>query len=457
MPRARSNPHGPALSIVGLGYVGLSTAICFADRGFEVHGVELSKEKLEAISRGRVPFQEEGLQAMLRSALKSGRFHASSDYEAVQRTDVTYVAVGTPSGADGSIDLKYIRSSAESIGRQLASKRGYHIVVVKSTAVPGTTEGVVKEVLERESGKKVGGGFGLAANPEFLREGTAVKDTLSPDAIVIGSLDGRSKTALLSLYRKFYGRLPPVVSTTPSNAEMIKYAVNTFRATQLSFLNTLSNLCQTVPGMDVDEVAKGFGQIAKADPRYLKAGLGYGGSCLPKDVRALIAEAKKKGVDPRVLEASLSFNQKQPLVAVDLAKQVVGSLGGKKLAVLGLAFKANTDDTRESTAISLVNALVGEGADVWAYDPAAMPNSRPLVDARAKFAKDAKDCLRGAECCFVATAWPEFVNLGPKDYRSMARPQVVDCRGALDLEWLRRGGVRAVALGKGAHPDRQAA
>ncbi len=442
---------GQAVSVVGLGYVGLSTAICLAHRGFHVYGVEVDAKKLSSMSRGQVPFHEPSLEGMLRSALRAGRFHLSSGYEdAMEATDLTFITVGTPSGPDGAIDLAYIKQSAEILGRLIADKKRSHSVVVKSTVVPGTTEGVVRRALERESGKTVGKGFGLSVNPEFLREGSAVKDTFHPDAVVIGSLDQSNRRALVSLYKKFYSRLPPMVLTTPSNAELIKYAVNSFRATQVSFLNTLANLCQAVPGMDIDQVAQGFGIIAKADPRYLKAGLGYGGSCFPKDVRALIAEARRLGADPRILEAASGVNQAQPLAAVSLAKRMIGEIRGRRVAVLGLAFKGNTDDIRESSAISLVNYLIGEGAEVTVYDPAAMDNSRRVLDSKVKFAGDPEECLRGAECCILATAWPEFSKLGPSDFRSMARPVVVDGRGVLDLSKLRKGGVQAAALGKGA-------
>jgi len=442
--------RGPAVSVVGLGYVGLSTAVCFAHRGLTVYGVEVDPNKLSAISRGEVPFKEEGMDRMLRSVLKAGRLRVSGGYDdAVAKSAITYITVGTPSRPDGSIDLAYVRACAETLGRHLAGKAGYHTVVVKSTAVPGTTEGPVREALERGSGKKVGQGFGLSANPEFLREGSAVKDTFHPDAVVIGSLDGKSRSALLSLYKRFYGRLPPVVLTTPSNAELIKYSVNTFRATQLSFLNTLANLCQSVPGMDVEEVARGFAMIAKPDPRYLKAGIGYGGSCLPKDLRALIAESRRLGVDPQLLESSLRVNEAQPERAIDLAVKATGPLRGRRVAVLGLAFKANTDDIRESSAITLVKKLVAEGADVTAYDPAAMPNSRAVLEGAVRFAKGAKECLKGAEVCILATGWPEFAKLRAADFLAMARPFVVDGRGALDAEKLGRGGVEVLRVGVG--------
>ena len=275
-----------SVSIVGLGYVGLSTGVCLASRGIQVHGVDVDQAKVRSIAEGRVPFEEEGLQALLRSSLKKGLFVPGADLrEAVWDSEITFLTVGTPSGPDGSIELSHLRSASEGLGRELAEKGGYHHVVVKSTVVPGTTQGLVKDTLERSSSKKCGEGFGLAANPEFLREGSAVADTFRPDAVVIGALDTRTGAALVSLYRRFYRKLPPVLSTSPANAELIKYASNTFRATQLSFLNTLANLCSSIGGADIDEVARGLSSIMKVDPRYLKAGLGFGGSCLPPSTK----------------------------------------------------------------------------------------------------------------------------------------------------------------------------
>ena len=271
------------VSIVGLGYVGLSTGVCLASRGIQVQGIDVDQSKLRSIREGRVPFEEKGLEALLKKSVKKGLFLPQSDYgEAIQNSSMTFLTVGTPSRPDGSIELAHLQSASAAVGKELAKKRGYHHVVVKSTAVPGTTQGVVKRALEESSGKKCGEGFGLAANPEFLREGSAVADTFAPDAVVIGALDERTRAALVSLYKRFYGRLPPMVSTSPANAELIKYAVNTFRATQLSFLNTFANLCSGIGGADIDDVAQGFTAIAKADPGTSKRDWVSGGAACPR-------------------------------------------------------------------------------------------------------------------------------------------------------------------------------
>jgi nucleotide sugar dehydrogenase len=439
------------VSIVGLGYVGLSTGACLASKGITVYGLDVDEAKLKSIREGKVPFEEEGLEALLKASVKKGLFLPGTDYrEAIENSEITFLAVGTPSLGDGSIDLGYLKSAAEAVGRELPKLSGFHHVVVRSTAVPGTTQKVVREALERSSGKICGKDFGLASNPEFLREGSAVKDTMHPDAIVIGAIDKRTETALLSLYKRFYGKLPPVVSTSAANAELIKYASNAFRATQLSFLNTFANLCAGIDGADVDEVARGLTKVVKADSRYLKAGLGFGGSCLPKDLRALVAYSKSLGTNSELLEATLSVNEMQPKVAVKMARELVGLLAKKKVAVLGLAFKARTDDVRESAAIRLVERLLSEGARVTVYDPKAMGNAKRVLEDRVNYAESARECLRDAECCVVATGWPEFAAIGAQEFKQLMRnPAVLDGRRAVDAVALRAGGVNCVAIGSG--------
>jgi UDPglucose 6-dehydrogenase len=439
------------VSIVGLGYVGLSTGVCLASRGILVYGIDLDGAKLDSIRKGKMPFDEQGLEGLLTSSVKKGYFRSGSEYgEAINDSDITFLTVGTPSLPDGSIDLTYLKSASEGVGRELAKKSGFHHVVVKSTAIPGTTEGPVKRSLEESSNKKSGEGFGIAANPEFLREGSAVADTFHPDAIVIGALDKRTKAALIKLYKTFYRTLPPVVSTSPANAELIKYAVNTFRATQLSFLNTLANLCSGIRDADIDAVADGFSTITKVDPRYLKAGLGFGGSCLPKDLRAMIAYCRQTGFDPAVFEAALHVNEAQPMIGVKMTRDLIGILAKKKLAVLGLAFKPNTDDVRESVAIRLVEGLLSEGARVKVYDPRAMENAKRVLQERVDYAGNPRDCIKDADCCIVATGWPEFARIRPAEFKQLMRnPAVVDGRRTLDAKALRKQGVNCVTLGSG--------
>ncbi len=438
------------VSIIGLGYVGLSTAICLADSGFTVYGVEVVPEKINAIQSGKLPFEEKGLDKMLAGTLKKKRLIVSQEYkDAIKNSSITFITVGTPSRDDGSIDLKYVKVASEEIGSELQKKKSYHLVTEKSTVVPGTTQSVVRRALEEKSGKKAFEDFGLCVNPEFLRESSAIYDTMHPDAIVIGSEDRKSKNTLISLYRSFYRKMPQVISTTLSNAELIKYSVNTFRATQLSFLNTLANLCNKIPKADSEEVISGLSTITKLDKRYLKAGLGYGGSCLPKDLRALIAHSKQLHVNPILFEAAQQVNQVQPLTAVEMAQRLVGDLKGKSVSVLGLAYKAGTDDTRESVAIRLVNALMDTEASVTAYDPAAMENARAYLKQGIKLAKDARSCIKDSECCIIATEWDEFKEIRPGEFKSLMKtPAVVDGRRIFDPERMRTEGVKYASIGR---------
>ena len=280
-------PSRTRVAFVGLGYVGLSTAVCFASKGMMVHGIDVDRAKVESIGRGRSPIHEEGLEGLLRSSIKRKTLSLSHDYGEVAGSKIIFLTVGTPSREDGSIDTGYVEAAAKEVGRSLASAAGYHLVVVKSTVTPGTTESLVRPILERESGKKAGKDFGLASNPEFLHEGTAIQETFHPEAVVVGGTDRRSTKALLKLYESFYRKLPTVIETTPSNAEMIKYAINAGRGAQLSFVNTMADLCTRIPGCDYDEVRKGLSVVGRMDGRYLVAGLGFGGSCVPPYTRVV--------------------------------------------------------------------------------------------------------------------------------------------------------------------------
>jgi UDPglucose 6-dehydrogenase len=436
------------ISIVGLGYVGLATALCFAERGFRVEGIEVDQKKVASMERGSAPFEEKRIAPMLRSSLKKGLLTLASDYEWFAETDVTFVTVGTPSGPTGAIDLKYVESATRTIGRKLRDKDAYHIVVMKSTVVPGTTEGKIIPILEAESGKKAGADFGVAVNPEFLREGSAVKDTLKPDGLVLGVNDTAASKKMLDIYRAFYRRMPETIVTTLATAEMIKYSINVSRAVQVSLVNSLADICNRVPGGEVGDVARGLALLARMDKRYLGAGIGYGGSCLPKDTRALVALADSLSTPSALFRAALEVNQEQPRQALKLAEGMVGTLRGKETAVLGLAFKAGTDDVRESAAIRLVRLLLDEGAIVRAYDPVATENAEKQLDDHVTFASSVAECLEGAECCFIATEWEEFKKLTPARVKSLMKEAViVDCKRIFEPARFDGKGVKYARVG----------
>jgi len=420
-----------AVSVFGLGPVGLTVSLCLASRGFEVIGFDVDRDKLMVLKKGRVPFYEPGLDELLASSLEKSTFKCTMDYEeAVLATSITFITVGTPSRPDGSIDLSCVEEASRMIGDALAHKDDWHLVVVKSTVLPGTTEGLVRRLMEERSGKKCGPDFGLCANPEFLSEGSAVRDFLNPDRIVIGEHDKRSGDELESLYKSFYGnKMPPVLRTSPANAELIKYASNAFLAVKISFINTIADLCEAIPGADVDVVARGMGLDKRISPLFLRAGAGYGGPCLPKDLDALISFARSRGCEPVLLEAVQEVNKRRPLKIVELARKALGSLRGKRVAVLGLSFKPGTDDVRNAPSLNVIGLLLKEGASVVVYDPMAMPGVRAIFGSKIDYAPSLIDCIRGADCSIVLTEWGEFKNIGFEDFKKYMRtPVVIDGR-----------------------------
>jgi UDPglucose 6-dehydrogenase len=440
-----------SVSIIGLGYVGLTTAACFASRGIRVVGIDVDETRVRKIRKGEPVIMERGLQPLLDKALSTGHLELQTDYVKLNETDVSFITVGTPGKPDGSIDTGYVENAAREIGRSLLSGDDFHLVVIKSTVVPGTTVGRVKPILEVESRTKVGDRIGLAVSPEFLYEGSAVQDTLKPEALVVGAADKKSSSLLLSLYRRFYGRLPPTISTTPENAELIKYSINAVRALQVSYINFLANICSRIDGGEMRDVVAGLGMVTKLDRRYLGAGLGYGGSCLPKDTKALFAFAESIGVDASLLGSAIKMNEKQALEALKMARKLVGDLGGRKVAVLGLAFKAGTDDVRESTAIRVIGALLDDGANVVAYDPEAVSNARSLLGDKVTYATSAKECIAGADVCIFTTGWEEFKALEPSQFRRLMRsPAVVDGRRIFDPKRFRAGGIPFLRVGTAA-------
>ncbi len=392
------------ISIIGTGYVGLVSGACFAKFGNNVICVDIDKEKIEKINNSISPIYEEGLDALLSKYNK--RIKATTGHEyAIKNSDITFICVGTPSRRDGSIDLSFVEEVSREIGRIIRKKGKWHLVVVKSTVLPGTTRDIVLPLLEKHSGKKAGEDFGLAMNPEFLKEGVAVRDFLEPDRIVIGSYDEKSRDALRELYKDFSC---PIVETSLSAAEMVKCASNAFLATKISFINEIGNMCKTF-GIDTYEVADGMGLDKRIGRAFLDSGMGWGGSCFPKDVHALISWAKEIGETPRILENVVEVNTLQPMKLINLLKKHVPNLKGKHIGVLGLAFKPNTDDLRESRAIVVVEQLLKEEAIVKAYDPEAMTNCSKIIP-NITYCASAEEVLE-SDAVLILTKWDEFKNL----------------------------------------------
>lgn len=401
------------ISIVGSGYVGLVTGIGFVKLGNEVVFVDVDERKIGMINSAQPPIYEDGLEELMREF--EGKYRATRNYyEAILNSDVTFIAVGTPSREDGSIDLTYIEQASREIGKALREKKDYHVVVVKSTVLPGTTEDVVRPILEKESGKRAFEDFGLAMNPEFLREGVALDDFLNPDRIVIGIQDEKTKKVLEELYEPIKA---PKLFTDIKTAEMIKYASNAFLATKISFANEIGNICKKL-GIDSRKVFEGVGLDHRISPYFFRTGIGWGGSCFPKDVRALISKAKEIGEEPLILEAVVEVNERQPLKLIELLKKHVSELKGKTVGVLGLAFKPNTDDVRETRAYVVIKKLLEEGANVIVYDPKAMENFKeyyPDIGEKITYADSAEGVLKATDIILIVTEWKEFENLDYSD------------------------------------------
>lgn len=429
------------LSIIGTGYVGLVTGACLAERGHDVTCVDLDRSKVEAINSGQAPFHEDQLGQLLKRNVGS-RLRCTTDLRAaVENSDLTFIAVGTPE-CEGRIDLQYVERAAHDVGRAMAGKDAYHTVVVKSTVVPGTTNGKVRNALESASGKRAGADFGLGMNPEFLTEGQAVRDFSNPDRIVIGGIDERSCHSIASVYGSFTD--VPRMLTNTQTAEMIKYASNSVLATMISFANEFGRLCEAVGEVDVAEVMRGVHAASYFTVRrdqgeavvapitsFLESGCGFGGSCLPKDVAAILAQGRDLGLDMPMLSSVLAVNRSQAGELLRLIRREYPSLRGVAVTVLGLAFKPGTDDVRESPAFPVIRALLAEGAAITAYDPVVRSLAQDGMQA-VKIAASLEEAVRAADVVVHITKWPEFESLAGL-LKSLARaPLVVDGRRNLE-------------------------
>ena len=412
------------ITIIGGGYVGLVTGACLSALSYNVTIVEIFPEKVKAINNAVPPIYEEGLEDILKEHVGKNLI-ASTTYESVQTADAIFIAVGTPPNADGSANLTYIRQAAENIADELAKAHTeYPVVVVKSTVPPGTTRDVVCKTI-REMLPDLE--FGSCMNPEFLREGRAVFDFMNPDRIVIGTADAKAAEIMHSLYA---GIEAPILDVEPTAAEMIKYTSNALLAAKISFANEIGNLCKKI-GVDVYEVMKGVGMDSRVSPKFLNAGAGFGGSCFPKDVAALSDIIRKEDLEPIFLDAILKVNNQQPLRMIALLEEKIGSLSRKRIAVLGLAFKDNTDDIRESRSIPVIEILLAYGAKPVCYDPMASDAMQKLLPA-AEYVETAAAALTEADGCLVMTEWPEFSKLDD-EFNLMKTRAIIDGRRILSI------------------------
>lgn len=391
------------ISVSGTGYVGLIQGVGLAKLGHSVVCVDIDEDKVRGINRREPPIYEKGLQEMMREVIPK-RLTATTDLrKAVLNSDVTFICVGTPSSVHGEIKLHQMEKICTDIGHILKEKKGTHVVVVKSTVVPGTCQKIVVPVLEKASKKKLGKDFGVVMNPEFLREGSAVEDFFHPDRIVLGSSDPKSVAAVRRLYRSFKC---PVLETNFGEAEMIKYASNAMLATKISFINEIGNVCKLM-GIDTNRVAKGIGLDYRIGPHFLRSGIGFGGSCFPKDVSAIVYKGLEVGYHARLLRAVLDVNKDQPLKFLELVENELGAVKGKRLALLGLTFKADTDDVRESPSLSIIKELMLNQAQLFLYDPMGIPAVKALFP-HLTYAQSAQEAVDKAEAVLLLTDWPEF-------------------------------------------------
>jgi UDPglucose 6-dehydrogenase len=417
------------VSFIGLGVVGLVTQACLASRGINTIGVDSSKHKLTSLRSGNLPFYEPKLREVISEAGANLVF-SDSITDAVQNSDITFVTVGTPSKVDGSIDLSQIADACKAIGMALKNKSQYHVVAIKSTVVPGTTDSLIKGILEKESGKNIEKDFGLIVNPELLREGSSVHDTFNPHLLVIGCKERIAGQKIETLWSEFFNsHFPKIIRTNRITAEIIKYANNAFLATKVSFINSIANICQRIGNTDVEQVAQAIGTDPRIGPLFLKTGPGYGGSCLPKDVRALLNLSHSLGYDLPLLTTVDKVNEDQPKRIVEIVESAVTGLKGKTVATLGAAFKKDTDDIRESPAVKIISHLLQRGAIVRANDPMALENLSKVFGNKITYFANKFDCLSNADCCLILTEWDEYKSLKADDFsRLMKKPCIIDAR-----------------------------
>jgi UDPglucose 6-dehydrogenase len=435
------------ICVIGVGYVGLVTGACLADLGNHVTCLDVNEEKIGTLRRGGLPIYEPGLGEIVQRNAAAGRLRFTTSYdEGLEGGEFAFVAVGTPSGVEGEADLRFVQQAIKGVARRLVQP----LIIVNKSTVPIGTGDWVAEIVNEHRADDVD--FAVVSNPEFLREGSAVRDFMQPDRIVLGSTDRAAARRVADLYRPLQA---PVIITDLRTAEMIKYASNAFLATKISFINEMANICEAL-GADVREVARGMGADRRIGPHFLSAGLGWGGSCFPKDVKALAHIAAMHGCHPQLLRAVVEINYDQRKRAIIKLRECLGSLRGRTVGVLGLAFKPNTDDMRDAPSIEIIHFLQHEGAEVRAYDPVAVPNAKRILQD-VVYCKTPYEVATGADAVILITEWNEFKHLDMKQLAgSMRQPVLLDGRNIYDPARMRALGFTYVGMGRGYDEMRQA-
>ena len=430
------------IAVIGTGYVGLVTGACFAEFGVDVTCVDVDTTKIEKLNNGVIPIYEPGLDQIVEKNAKAGRLHFTTDIRsAVEGAQVVFLAVGTPPKADGSPDMSFYQQAAKDVAEAM---NGYAVLVTKSTVPIGTGKWLREFVT---SNLKTQTDFGVASNPEFLREGAAIDDFMRPDRVVIGSNEPEAIEVMKELYRPLYLIETPIVITSLEAAELIKYAANAFLATKITFINEVANLCDAI-GCDVHDVARGMGMDNRIGRKFLHPGPGYGGSCFPKDTRALTTVADQFGVETRIVDAVIEANERQRDAMIPKIESLVGDLNGKKIGVLGLSFKPETDDMRESPAIDIVHTMIKRGATVRAFDPVAMDEAKHFING-IEYATDEYDAIDGADALVIITEWNQFRALDMEKVKQLLKaPKIADLRNIYEPSDMREIGFEYVGVGR---------
>ena len=417
------------IAVIGLGFVGLTLSSVLASRGITTIGIDSDRKKCSKIAKGIPTFFEPNLEKTLKKALKKKLIITNKLYS-INNCDFIFITVGTPEKKNGEIDLSFIKEVVRSVGKLISKNKKKPIILIKSTVIPGTMKNVVLPILERNSKKKAGKDFGLISNPEFLQESRAIQDTIKPHVVVLGGY----RTKFMKKTEKFFSRFNPnvpIIITNHQTAEMIKYAHNTFLATKISFINQIANICQGIPDTNIDDVANTMGLDPRIGNLFLNAGPGYGGSCLPKDIKAIINLSSKLGVNPTLLTAVEKINKQQISHIVTLVKQNIGKINGKKLTILGVAFKPGTDDIRNSVSIDLVKRLLKLGAKITIHDPKALENARKIFHDNTKYVKSVPSALKDCQCAIIMTQWKDYEKINNKTIKQMAKKFIIDTRRVL--------------------------
>ena len=430
------------IAVIGSGYVGLVTGACFAEFGVDVTCVDVDREKIARLREGIIPIYEPGLEQLIAKNAQAGRLQFTTDLkEAVERALVIFLAVGTPPREDGSADLSYIEAAARSIAECMDD---YKVIVTKSTVPVGTGERLRKLIREHQKGRS---NFGIVSNPEFLREGAAIDDFMRPDRVVIGSRDEEAIAIMKDLYRPLYLIETPFVITSLEAAELTKYAANAFLATKISFINEIANLCDVI-GCDVHDVARAIGMDGRIGRKFLHPGPGFGGSCFPKDTRALLSVAREFGSDSLIVDAVIEVNQRQRAAMIPKIEKLAGDLKGKTIAVLGLSFKPETDDMRDAPSVDIIRGLVERGASVRAYDPVAIDEARKILPD-ILYAEDEYAAVEGADVLVFMTEWNQFRALDMERVRKLMRSSsIADLRNIYEPDVMRELGFDYVGVGR---------